>query len=1059
MLQDIAFAILSGIWTVVVWTWWIIVPIVLYYTWKNRKKAEYVDKIEHVVISVKIPKNNEKGPIAAEMMFAALHGILQPRSQSKNGLTVQEHISFEIVSTLNAIEFFVWAPVTLKDFVEGQIYAQYPTAEILTVKDYSLNLDIDKDGSEDVAVGTELKLTKDEIYPIKTFQNFDVDPLAGITGMLSKIENGSEQVWIQILAKPVDDEWSGKSLGHIASKKGGKVSKTIPQIVLDTVIGFIDGFVRSIIDIVQPMSDEQKKKAAEAAKKEKEKAEKEGPKLSHSEETGLTAIEEKANKLGYKVIIRVMYLAKTPEKAAERVQAVLGAFKQFNTTNLNGFEGKGIFTGMDFLDAYRARLFNEAGYLLNIEELASLYHLPHVSVETPNIVWTSSKKGEPPSTLHTIEKGAPHDSDLTPLGITTFRNGERTFGITRDDRRRHMYIIGKSGTGKSRLLEGLAIKDIECGEGVAFIDPHGEAIDRILKYIPKERVQDVIYLNAADKDFPIGFNPLESPPGMREETAKGFVSVLKRMFGYSWGPRLEYVLNHTVLALAEVDGSTMLGIVRMLTDKNYRKRIVEQVTDPVVQMFWLKEFSTYNDKMATETVAPILNKVGQFTASETIRNIVGQPKSSIDFAEIMNTGKILLVDLSTGKIGEVNSELIGSLIITKMQLAAMQRAFMAEEDRKDFYLYVDEFQNFATESFATILSEARKYRLSLTVANQYVAQMDETVRDAVFGNVGTLISFRVGATDAAFLAKEFEPVFEQNDLINLDNQHIYLNMLINGVTSVPFSAKTIRSSEITNDMSSVIKAVSREKYGKPKAQVEEEIRHWYNIDSVIAGINANEGDNPIANPSRKPAGDKGIIGDRTMEKVSTGVNISKSEVTKPKVDSHLKSGEYNNKPDNSKNNDQNKSVGETPGKFRPQEGNKNKKKFDNGKQHKSETQTVAEKVNNKDDLKKIIRDIIEPSRVTADKRVEVVAAKPVEAVQKTETPKEAQVAPEVVFVPGDASISVVKSHKLESLTRDKQVVEVTPESFKDLHTIHPHEKVHVSPNGGELKPGETVKFN
>lgn len=933
--QNISLAILGGLWTLVVWTWWLVVPVILYFAWKNFKKAEFVDKIESIVMSIKVPKNNEKGPVSAEMMFAALHGILQPKSQSKKGTTVQEHISMEFVASVNSIEFFVWTPKHLKDFVEGQIYAQFPTAEIAVVNDYSLNIDIDDDKIPDAVVGTEIVLEKDDIYPIKTFLNFDVDPLAGITGMLSKLDHGSERVWIQILAKPVADDWRNKGLGHIASKKGGKVTDTLPQkivSVLEKGLGFISVMLNAILS---PLNDEQKKKKAEADKKKKEKAEKEGVKLSHSEETELTAIEEKANKLGYKVIVRVLYLSKTQEKATERIQAVLGAFKQFNTTNLNGFTGTGLYTGQDFLDSYRARLFNKPGYILNIEELASLYHLPHVSVETPNIVWTSSKKGEPPSNLAIIEDpdNMCADPDITPLGVTTFRNGLRMFGIRRDDRRRHMYIIGKSGTGKSRLLEYLAINDIKAGEGVAVIDPHGELIDRVMKFIPKERIKDVVYLNPADKDFPIAFNPLESTPEFREEVANGFVSVLKRIFGYSWGPRLEYVLKHTVLALTEAEGSTMLGIVRMLTDKTYRNKVVSQVTDPVVQMFWLKEFSTYNDKMATETVAPILNKVGQFTASPVIRNMVGQPVSSIDFAEIMNNQKILLVDLSTGKIGEANSELLGSLIITKIQLAAMARAYMKEEDRKDFYLYVDEFQNFATESFATILSEARKYRLVLTVANQYIAQMEETVRDAVFGNVGSLISFRVGATDAAYLEKEFEPVFTQNDIINLDNQHIYLNMLINGVTSVPFSAKTLRSPEPTDDLSSVITAVSREKYGTPKDQVEEEIRHWYNIDSVIAGTNANEPEaNKIANPRRD--------------------NEPKTEVkTAPKVEPKAES-----KPP-----EQPKRVSEPARTVeKPQHASSHDARAINNNDNKpAQGQTIAEKIS-KDDLRKIINEVTRP---------------------------------------------------------------------------------------------------
>jgi len=996
-------SILGGLWTLVVWTWWIVVPIIFYLAWKNFKKAEFVEKIEHIVLSIKVPKNNEKGPIAAEMMFAALHGILQPKSQSKRGTTVQEHISMEVVASLNAIEFFVWTPKHLKDFVEGQVYAQYPTAEIEIVDDYSLNLDIDNDKEPDAVVGTELRLEKDEIYPIKTFQNFDVDPLAGITGMLSKLDHGSERVWIQILTKPIADDWRDKGLGHIATKKGGKVSSTLPQKIVEVIEKFLGGIFHIITDTFTPLSDEQKKKKAEKEKKEKEKKEKEGPKLSHSEETELTAIEEKANKLGYKVIVRVVYLSKTAEKASERIQAVLGAFKQFNTTNLNGFAGTGTFTGEDFLNAYRARLFNNNGYILNIEELASLYHLPHVSVETPNIVWTSSKKGEPPANLAVIEDPDKRNPDIAPLGATTFRKGMRVFGIKRDDRRRHMYIIGKSGTGKSRLLESLAIRDIQNGEGVAVIDPHGELIDRILKFIPKERINDVIYLNPADKDFPVAFNPLESPEGMREETAKGFISVLKRMFGFSWGPRLEYVLNHTVMALSEVEGSTMLGIVRMLTDRAYRNKIVSQVSDPVVQMFWLKEFSSYNDKMATETVAPILNKVGQFTASPIIRNIVGQPKSSIDFSEVMNTGKILLVDLSTGKIGEVNSELIGSLIITKLQLAAMQRAFLPEEERKDFYLYVDEFQNFATDSFATILSEARKYRLSLAVANQYIAQMEETVRDAVFGNVGSLISFRVGATDASYLEKEFEPVFTQNDIINLDNRHMYLNMLVDGVTTVPFSAVSLDSPEVTEDLSSVVKAISREKYGTPREKVEEDVRYWYNVDSVIAGVNANESDKTkIANPKRE---------EKPTSKFSEkGSEPKKTEAPVPQPKKEEKIIKPTAKPT---------------------------------------TQTFAQKLSH-DDLKKIISEVTKPQE--KEKR-EVPEVDPSTVDQAIGSEAQAR---------RDDAVVSEKPHEkpVEHTHSDGKIVkEIRPEDFDALTTIHPHEKIKVNNTTTEVKPGETVKFN
>jgi hypothetical protein len=1056
-------------WTLVVWTWWIAVPVVAYFTYKNFKKAEFVEQVEHIILSVKIPKNNEKGPIAAEMMFAALHGILQPKSTRKKGETVQEHLSFEIVSTINAIEFYIWTPKHLKDFVEGQVYAQYPTAEISIVSDYSTDIDIDDDNVDDAVAGTELSLIKDDIYPIKTFQNFDVDPLAGITGMLSKLEDKNEQVWIQVLAMPVDDDWRHHGLGHIAGKKnGGAKSKTFSQILLDAVMSPLYAIPKIIAETITPLTPEQKKKIEDREKKEKEKKEKEGVKLSHAEETELSAIEEKSNKLGYKVKIRILYLAKTQENANSRLQSAVGAFKQFNTTNLNGFQGGPIYVGQNLLDAYRARLFNDKGYTLNIEELASLYHLPNVTVETPNIAWTSSKKGEPPANLPIIDENI-SATEIMALANTTFRNSMRTFGIKRDDRRRHMYVIGKSGTGKSKLLEGLAIADIRNGEGVAFIDPHGEAIERILKFIPRERLDDVVYLNPADKDFPLGFNPLESPEGMREETAKGFISVLKRMFGYSWGPRLEYVLNHTVLALSEVEGSTMLGIVRMLTDKNYRKRIVEQVTDPVVQMFWLKEFSTYNDKMATETVAPILNKVGQFTASPIIRNIVGQPKSTVDFAEIMNNQKILLVDLSTGKIGEVNSELLGSLIITKIQLAAMQRAYIPEHERKDFYLYVDEFQNFATDSFATILSEARKYRLSLTVANQYIAQMEDTVRDAVFGNVGTLVSFRVGATDATFLQKEFEPVFTQNDLINLDNQHIYLNMLIDGVSTIPFSAKTLPMEMPTEDLTSVVVALSRKKYATPKEDVENAVRRWYNVDSVIAGVNANETDRPIANPFRKEA--------------EIAIPDSKELTPAEKVISNNKPESQNLQSSSNTNGNSN-----TIEAFNVDEISQKKKRKRKKKKPTSDLtlpdkeSTVSERLANNNDLKELIKKITAPSPIEESGQNNLLNQNNINTHQKfLEAPTEKgsgevsnsdraanQPIIEIKNTPNnDRTSPKAPSYPLASLElndsavddRGRTVKKIGIEEFHNLKTIHPHEKIIVDSKANrELKPGETISF-
>lgn len=427
------------------------------------------------------------------------------------------------------------------------------------------------------------------------------------------------------------------------------------------------------------------------------------------------------------------------------------------------------------------------------------------------------------------------NSDIILFAETNFRNQRRQFGIKTDDRRRHIYLIGKTGMGKSTNLENMIIQDIRAGRGVAVADPHGDLVDKIIDYIPSERVNDVVYLNPADTEYPVAFNILENVnPEHKSLVASGLVGVFKKIWADSWGPRLEYILMNTILSLLEYPGSTLLGVTRMLVDKKYRRKVVDKITDPVVKAFWIDEYANYNEKFRTEAISPIQNKVGQFLSSFLIRNIVGQPKSTIDMREIMDSGKILLMNLAKGRIGEESSALLGAMMITKLQLAAMSRVDVLEEQRRDFYLYVDEFQNFATESFANILSEARKYRLNLIIAHQYIEQLDEKVRASVFGNIGTIICFRVGAGDSEFLEKEFAPVFDENDLLNLTKFDIYLKLMIDGVASTPFSASTLpplSESMKTNNREKVIR-VSRERYAKPKDSVEEKILRWSGVEDV-----------------------------------------------------------------------------------------------------------------------------------------------------------------------------------------------------------------------------------
>lgn len=447
-------------------------------------------------------------------------------------------------------------------------------------------------------------------------------------------------------------------------------------------------------------------------------------------------------------------------------------------------------------------------------------------------------------------------NDITPIGYHNFRgNNDQKFGIKADDRRRHIYVVGKTGVGKSTLLENMAIADIEAGRGIAFLDPHGESAEKLLDYIPEERLDDVIYFDPSDMEYPIAFNPMEQVgTEFRHLVASGIMGVFKKIWVDAWSARMEYILNNTLLALLELPNSTLLGVLRMFAEPPYRKKIVDNLQDPVIKAFWQNEFARYSQKLETEALAAIQNKVGQFVSNPLIRNILGQSRSTINMREIMDTGKIFIVNLSKGKMGEDNSALLGAMIISRLQLAAMSRVDIPEDKRRDFFMYVDEFQNFATDSFASILSEARKYHLSLTLAHQYIGQLvtndgNTKVRDAVFGNVGTIITFRVGAADGEFLEKEFMPEFLQNDLVNLAKANIYIKLMIDGVSSKPFSATTLppHAAPLQSYKDIIIKN-TREHYAVPRKIVDERIASEWNgqSDAVINEKIGRRDEKPLA---------------------------------------------------------------------------------------------------------------------------------------------------------------------------------------------------------------------
>ncbi len=422
---------------------------------------------------------------------------------------------------------------------------------------------------------------------------------------------------------------------------------------------------------------------------------------------------------------------------------------------------------------------------------------------------TESKNNEPDS--------------ITPFAVTNYRDIRRIFGIKQKNRRAHMYVIGKTGTGKSTLLANMIISDIREGRGVALIDPHGDLAERVLDFVPKERIEDVIYFNPGDLEYPIAFNPLEkASPYSHHLVTSGLISVFKKLWPDFWGPRLEHILRHSIFTLLEYPGATLLDLPRLLTDKDFRSGVIRLVTNEQVRSFWFNEFERYSAWMRSEAVSPILNKVGQFLTSLPLRNIVGQKENTFNLRDVMDSGKILIVNLAKGQIGEDNCALLGAMLVTKIQLAALGRADVPEEKRKSFYLYVDEVHNFFTLSFAGILSEARKYGLSLVLAHQYLDQLDEKMRAAILGNIGTLISFRVGAEDAKYLAREFYPVFNEADLVNLANHHIYLKLMIDGVTSQPFSAVTLPAPEIEESFKREIIDRSMKKYVIVRMELEKE---------------------------------------------------------------------------------------------------------------------------------------------------------------------------------------------------------------------------------------------
>lgn len=761
-----------------------------------------------VLLEIRVPKGNEKDPLAAEQMFASLHGLLRVDPEH------QENVSFEIAADAGGVRFYVWCSQHIQEFIEGQIYAQYPSAELKVVENDYMKADL----SGLSLCGGSLVLAKESFFPTKTFRDFEVDPLASVTGSMGEVGEG-ERIWLQILVRPVPDTWQEE--GHVYVEEVRTGVRKMALGILDVTRGVIEAFGSFIPHAIEQFMNPEAQ-AAKAPRPGGPPPRQEFPRLSAGQELELKMIEDKLTRMGFAVAIRIFTVARDSRKCESLLRGVTASFRQFSSANLNSFVQV---APMGETEAFKKeivqRRFPADSYVLDTAELASIFHLPNVSVETPAIAWTTYKKGEPPANLPT--------TDCIYFAQTTFRGNLIRFGIKRADRRRHTYLVGKTGTGKSTMFKNMIIQDIQNGEGIAVLDPHGDLVKDLLDFVPPERVKDVVYFDPADTKYPIGINPLElHDPSQKNLLGSGLLDAFKKHFEYSWGPRLEYLLNNSILTLLEVPGTTMMGITRLLSDKNYQKYIVHKIKDPVLKEFWEKEYKQMmgNPRLHTEAIAPIQNKVGRFLASSTIRHIVGQRTSSLDLEDIMNSGKILLVNLSKGRIGADNANLLGSLLISRMNFTAMQRVRIPEDERRDFYLYADEFQNFASGSFASILSEARKYKLVLQLTHQYIAQLPEDMQEAVFGNIGTILSFTVGAPDAAVLEKEFTPYFTAEDLISLDRFHFYAKLMVDGMTSRPFSAISLPPPEGKAYQAQAAIKFSREAYGRDAGGVEEKIKRW-----------------------------------------------------------------------------------------------------------------------------------------------------------------------------------------------------------------------------------------
>lgn len=714
---------------------------------------------DRIFLEVKTSRTGEESP---EAMVQFLSSLVSLRKRFLSIFPIGLPITLELSVIEQTIHFYISAPASLQSFIESQLVSQYPKALLVKTKDILPEVL----SAPNLSLG-QMKISSGFLYPIRTYHDFkEVDPMSSIISVLSKAKK-EDKIWLQVLLIPIGNAWQRKGEHVINTKRKDSAGSTIQN----------------------PYSK---------------------------------VIAEKIKVNGFKTAIRIAIVTDSNDRSKQLLFEAANTFSSFNNPSGNSFllsrtllwQRKRLISAM----ILRNKKFVPSSQILNVEEIATFFHFPTEKFSTlHNISWHKTILSEPPQNLPVAEYLTPEEKEETNFfAQTDFKNKPTIFGIKSVDRRKHFYVIGKTGSGKSTLIANMAINDIRNRKGLCVIDPHGDLCEILLNYIPSYRVNDVVYLDPADSRHAFSLNPLSvDVPEQKELVVSGIVAIFHKLYGHTWGPRLEYILRNALLSVIGLPDATLLMVQDILTDDNFRHKTVERMTDKVLRNYWINEFEQMQPRLRSESISPILNKVGQFTSSNLMRNIIKNPKSTVNLENIMNEGKIVIMNLSQGRIGEDNAALLGAMTITKIQLASMNRVSIPENLRRDFYLYVDEFQNFATTSFIKILSEARKYRLNLILANQYISQVPEDVRAAIFGNVGTMMTFLVGAQDSTYIGKEFGERFKPEDLLLLGNFQAITKLAIDGITQAPFLCNTLPlPKSVTQNREKVIK-ISKEKYTKP----------------------------------------------------------------------------------------------------------------------------------------------------------------------------------------------------------------------------------------------------